>query len=45
MGKWKGRNGTPTTVLEAFVLRARRVVSHPLMREHRELMQSLYAGK
>ncbi|MGW6376249.1 hypothetical protein ACWFRB_09320 [Rhodococcus sp. NPDC055112] len=36
---------TPTQVLEAFVLRARRILEHSLIRDHQSLMRDLYSGK
>ena len=39
---WQGRYGSPLgKVLEAFVLRGRRIIEHSLIRDHRDLMQKL----
>ncbi|WP_280256946.1 hypothetical protein [Nocardia abscessus] len=41
----KGHVDPAVKQIEAFVLRARRVIGHSLMVEHRELMQHLHEGK
>ncbi|MDH6279518.1 hypothetical protein [Prescottella agglutinans] len=39
------RVGPPKEVLEAFVLRARRILAHSLIRSHRELMTKVFSGE
>lgn len=41
----QNRTGTPIEVLEAFVLRARRILEHSLIRDHRELMTQVFSGE